>query len=146
MEEGQEPKWLPWRRLNPNIMEVVKGEVLKLLDADIMYLMSDYKWVSLIQYVPKKKGTIVMENEQKKLIAIRKIIGWQMCIGYMKPNKATQKDHFPLPFIDQMLEKLSTHAFCCCLDGYSRYLQVPLADKDMHKTIFTCPYKTFAYR
>lgn len=58
----------------------------------------------------------------------------------------TRKDHFPLPFIDQMLERLASHAFYCFLDGYSGYLQVPIASEDQEKTAFTCPFGTFAYR
>jgi len=65
MKEGQEPMWLPHRRLNSNMMEVMKGNMLKLLDANIIYPFSDNEWVSPVQCVPKKRGTIVMENEQK---------------------------------------------------------------------------------
>ena len=87
-----------------------------------------------------------MENEQKELIAVRKTTGWRMCIDFRKLNEATRKDHFPLPFIDQMLEKLAGHSFYCCLDGYSGYMQIPVALSDQEKTTFTCPYGTFAYR
>ena len=130
LEEGHEPKALPQRRLNPNMKEVVKAEVLKLLDADIIYPISDSQWVSPVQCVPKKGGTTVMENEQKELIAVRKTTGWRMCIDFRKLNEATRKDHFPLPFIDQMLEKLVGHSFYCCLDGYSGYMQIPIALSD----------------
>jgi hypothetical protein len=69
-----------------------------------------------------------------------------MCIDYRKLNKATRKDHFPLPFIDEMLERLANHSFFCFLDGYSGYHQIPIHPDDQNKTIFTCPYGTFAYR
>jgi len=69
--------------------------------------------------VPKKGGTTVMENNQKELIAVRKVTSWWVCVDYRKLNDATRKDHFPLPFIDQMLERLFGHEFYCCLDGYS---------------------------
>ncbi|WVZ63711.1 hypothetical protein U9M48_013320 [Paspalum notatum var. saurae] len=72
--------------------------------------------------------------------------GWRMCIDYRKLNKATKKDHFPLPFIDEMLERLAKNTHFCYLDGYSGFFQIPIHLDDQHKTIFTCPYGTFAYR
>jgi len=87
-----------------------------------------------------------MENDKNELIAVRKTIGWRMCIDFRKLNDATRKDHFPLPFIDQMLERVAGHEYYCCLDGYSGYLQIPMASQDQEKTTFTCPYGTFAYK
>ena len=69
-----------------------------------------------------------------------------MCIDYRRLNDATRKDHFPLPFIDQVLERLAGHAYYCFLDGYSGYNQIAIAPEDQEKTTFTCPYGTFAYR
>ncbi|CAM8951355.1 unnamed protein product [Rhodiola kirilowii] len=69
-----------------------------------------------------------------------------MCIDFRKLNKATKKDHFPLPFIDQMLERLAKHDYFCYLDGYSGFFQIPIHPQDQEKTTFTCPYGTFAYR
>ena len=70
-----------------------------------------------------------------------------MCIDYRKLNTATRKDHFPLPFIDQMLDKLAGHAaHFCFLDGYSKYNQNSIAPEDQEKTTFACPYGTFAFR
>ena len=69
-----------------------------------------------------------------------------MCIDYQKLNKATKKDHFPLPFIDEMLERLAKNSHFCYLDGYSGFFQIPIHPDDQHKTTFTCPYGTFAYR
>jgi hypothetical protein len=69
-----------------------------------------------------------------------------MCIVYQKLNKVTRKDHFPLPFIDIMLERLANHSFFCYLDGYSGYHQIPIHLDDQSKTAFTCPYGMFAYR
>ena len=146
LESEYKPKVQHQRRLNPNLKEVVKKEVIKLLDADIIYPISDSPWVSPVQVIPKKGGTTVMENENNEMIAVRKVTGWHMCIDYRKLNEATRKDHFPLPFVDQMLEKLSGHDFYCCLDGYSGYMQVPVALEDQEKTTFTCPYGTFAYK
>jgi hypothetical protein len=69
-----------------------------------------------------------------------------MCIDYRKLNKATRKDHFPIPFIDEMLEKLADHSFFCYLDGYFGYHQIPVHPDDQSKTTFTCPYGTFTYK
>ena len=80
--------------------EVVKKEVLKLLNAGIIYAISDSPWVSPVQVVPKKGGMTVVKNEKDEMIATRTVTGWRVCIDYRKLNKATRKDHFPLPFID----------------------------------------------
>ncbi|XP_048227307.1 uncharacterized protein LOC125369338 [Ricinus communis] len=96
--------------------------------------------------VSKKEGMTVIRNEQDELIPTQIVIGFRVCINYRRLNDATQKDHFPLPFIDQMLERLAGHMFYCFLDGFSRYFQIPIAPEDQEKTIFTCPYGTFAYR
>jgi hypothetical protein len=69
-----------------------------------------------------------------------------MCIDYRKLNKAIRKDHFPLPLIDEMLERLANHSCFCFLDGYSGYHQIPIHPNDQSKTTFTCPYRTYAYR
>ncbi|XP_042426035.1 uncharacterized protein LOC122013888 [Zingiber officinale] len=134
------------RRLNPNMKEVVKKEVLKLLDAGIIYPISDSEWVSPVHVVPKKGGMTVVRNSNNELIPTRTVTGWRMCIDYRKLNKETRKDHFPLPFIDQMLERLAKHSYFCFLDGYSGFYQIPIHPNDQEKTTFTCPYGTFAYR
>ena len=69
-----------------------------------------------------------------------------MCIDYRILNTATRKDHFPLPFVDQILERLANHQYYCFLDGYSRFFQIPIHPDDQEKATFTCPYGTFAYR
>ncbi|GJR68078.1 reverse transcriptase domain-containing protein [Tanacetum coccineum] len=61
-------------------------------------------------------------------------------------NDATRKDHFPLPFMDQMLERLAGNEYYCFLDGFSGYFHIPIDPNDQEKTTFTCPYGTFAYR
>ena len=85
-------------------------------------------------------------NDQNELIQTRKVTSWRVCIDYRQLNDATRIDHFLLPFIDQMIEKLYGHDFYCFLDGYSGYNQIPVALEDQEKTTFTCPYGTFAYR
>nr|GEV28870.1 reverse transcriptase domain-containing protein [Tanacetum cinerariifolium] len=120
-------------------------EVIKLLDAGMIYPISDSPWVSPIHCVPKNGGMTVVANEHNELITTRLVTGWRVCIDYRKLNDATRKDHFPLPFIDQMLERLAGNEFYCFLDGFSGYFQIPIDHQDQEKTIFTCPYGTFAY-
>lgn len=134
------------RRLNPTMKEVVKTEVLKLLDVGIIYPIADSKWVSPIHVVPKKSGLTIVKNEKNELIPTRISTGWRMCIDYRKLNTATRKDHFPLPFLDQVLEKVAGHDFYCFLDGFSGYYQIEIAPEDQEKTTFTCPFGTFAFR
>ncbi|XP_058758788.1 uncharacterized protein LOC131632039 [Vicia villosa] len=126
--------------------EVVRKEVVKLLDAGLIYPISDSSWVSPVHVVPKKGGTTVIANEKNELIPTRTVTGWRVCIDYRRLNLATRKDHFPLPFIDQMLERLAGHDYYCFLDGYSGYNQIAVAPEDQEKTAFTCPYGIFAYR
>ncbi|KAI3815938.1 hypothetical protein L1987_15622 [Smallanthus sonchifolius] len=146
MEDEYKPVVQPQRRLNPNMQEVVKKEVLKLLDVGVIYPISDSPWVRPTQVVPKKGGMTVVMNEKNELIPSRTVTGWRVCIDYRKLNDATRKDHFPLPFIDQMLERLAGQQFYCFLDGFSGYFQIPIAPEDQDKTTFTCPYGTYAYR
>ncbi|GJZ02660.1 reverse transcriptase domain-containing protein [Tanacetum coccineum] len=112
MEENAKPVVQHQRRVNPKIHEVIKQEVIKLLD---------------VGYLPYL------------LIAL-------VCIDYRKLNDATRKDHFPLPFMDQMLERLAGNEYYCFLDGFSGYFQILIDPLDQEKTTFTCPYGTFAYR
>ena len=88
----------------------------------------------------------VVPNDKNELIPQRIIVGYRMCIDYRKLNKATRKDHYPLPFIDQILERLSKNTHFCYLDGYSGFSQIHVNTVDQEKTTFTCPYGTHAYR
>ncbi|KAL0388024.1 UNVERIFIED_CONTAM: Transposon Ty3-I Gag-Pol polyprotein [Sesamum radiatum] len=146
LEQGTKLSRAAHRRLNPPIKEVVKKEILKLLDADMFFPISDSQWVSPTQVVPKKMGITVVENSIENLVPTRVQNGWRVCIDYRKFNAATRKDHFPLLFIDQMLEKLASRSHYCCLDGYSGFHQIPIAPADQDKTTFTCPFGTFPYR
>ncbi|MCH92616.1 hypothetical protein A2U01_0013556 [Trifolium medium] len=110
MEDEYKPVVQPQRRLNPTMKEVVKKEVLKLLEAGMIYPISDSAWVSPVHVVPKKGGMT------------------------------------PLPFMDQMLERLAGQAYYCFLDGYSGYNQIVVDPEDQEKTAFTCPFGVFAYR
>nr|GEW06034.1 reverse transcriptase domain-containing protein [Tanacetum cinerariifolium] len=107
LEEDYSPKVQSQRRVNPKIYDVIKKEVEKLLDAGLIYPISDSPWVSPIHCVPKKGGMTVIKNDENKLVPTRLVTGWRVCIDYRKLNEATRKDHFPLPFMDQMLERLA---------------------------------------
>jgi hypothetical protein len=146
MEDQCKPVVGHQRRLTHPMREVVKKEVIKLLDAGIIYPVPHSEWVSPVHCVPKKGGLTVVKNEKNELIPQRTVTRWRMCIDYRKLNKVMKKDHFPLPFIDKMLERLANHAYFCFLDGYSRFMQIPIHPDDQQKTTFTCPYGTFAYR
>ena len=111
----------PQRRLNPHMQEVVRVEVLKLLQAGIIYSISDNPWVSPTQVVTKKSGITVVQNDKREDVSIRLTTGWRVCIDYRRLNVVIRKDHFPLPFIDQVLERVSGHPFYYFLDGYSGY-------------------------
>nr|GEY61191.1 reverse transcriptase domain-containing protein [Tanacetum cinerariifolium] len=99
-----------------------------------------------VHCMPKKGGFTIVENEENELIATRLVTGWRVCIDYRKLNEATRKDHFPLPFMDQMLERLAGKEYYYFLDGFSGSFQIPIHPHDQEKTTFTCPYGTFAYR
>ncbi|KAJ9535506.1 hypothetical protein OSB04_un001362 [Centaurea solstitialis] len=146
MEDNFKPCVQKQRRLNPKMQDVVKKEVIKLFDTGIIYPISDSPWVSPVQVVPKKGGLTVVTNDNNELVPTRTVTGWRVCIDYRKLNDATRKDHFPLPFIDQMLERLAGNEYYCFLDGFSGYFQIPIDPEDQEKTTFTCPFGTFAYR
>nr|GEX64804.1 reverse transcriptase domain-containing protein [Tanacetum cinerariifolium] len=146
LEEDYSPKVQSQRRVNPTIHDVIKKEVEKLLDVGLIYPISDSPWVSPIHCVPKKGEMTVVTNDENELVPTRLVTGWRVCIDYRKLNEATRKDHFPLPFMDQMLERHAGNEYYCFLDGFSCYFQIPIDPKDQENTTFTCSYGTFAYK
>nr|GEY97606.1 reverse transcriptase domain-containing protein [Tanacetum cinerariifolium] len=116
LEEYYTPKVQSQRRVNPKIHDVIKKEVENFLDAGLIYPISDSPWVSPIHCVPKKGGMTVVTNDENELVPTRLVTGWRVCIDYQKLNEATRKDHFPLPFMDQMLERLVGNEYYCFLD------------------------------
>ena len=128
MKDNVRPIQQPQRRMNPMLKEIVKDELQKLLKVDFIYPISDSQWVSPLVVVPKKNGK------------------WRICVDYRELNKATLKDHFPLPFIDQVLDTLAGKKLVSFLDGFSGYNQIKIALEDQDKTIFTCPWGTYAYK
>nr|GEV42572.1 reverse transcriptase domain-containing protein [Tanacetum cinerariifolium] len=134
------------RRLNPSMQKIVKKEIVKLLDTDIIYPIVDSPWGSPIHCVPKKGGITAVINKNDELVPTRTVTGWQVCIDNRKLNKATAKDYFPLLFVEQMLERLTGNKYFCFLDGFSGYFQIPIDHMDQEKTTLTCPFGTYAYR
>ena len=126
--------------------DVVRIKVLKHLDVGMIYVISDSKWVSPTQVVLKKFSITIVKNVNNKLVPIRVSTSWRVCVDYRKLNSVTWKDHFSLPFIDQILERLVGHKFYCFLDGYSRYNQIESDPEDQEKTTFICPFGIFAYK
>lgn len=107
--------------MNPALKEVVKEELQKLLNANFIYLISDSQWMYPLVIVPKKNGKC------------------RVCVDYRELNKATQKDHFTLPFIDRVLDTLSRKNFFSFLDGLSGYNQIQISSEDQDKMTFTFP-------
>ena len=133
------------RRLNPKVWEAMKEEILKWLNAEIIYPISDSQWVSLVHVVPKKAGVTMTVNDKGEEIQTCLSMKWRVCIDYWKLNAITKKDHFPLLFIDQILDRLAGQTYFCFLDDYSGYNQIAIHPDDQEKTTFTCPFGTFAF-
>ena len=127
------------RILNPVVKEVDRKEVLKWLNAGFIYAISYSPWVSPVHVVPKKGGFTVIINGTNELIHLRTVTEWRVYIDYRKLNTATIKDHYPLPFIDQMLDRLPGHPYFYFLYGYSGYNLISIALEDLEKNTFACP-------
>ncbi|RVW81296.1 Retrovirus-related Pol polyprotein from transposon 17.6 [Vitis vinifera] len=141
MEEEAKPIRQFQRRLNPHLQEVVRAEVLKLLQAGIIYPISDSPWVSPTQVV-KKSGITVIQNEKGEEITTRLTSGWRVCIDYRKLNAVTRKIIFHCHLLIKCWrESLDIHSYCF-LDGYSGYFQIEIDLADQEKTTFTCPFGT----
>ena len=120
LEEEAKPERQPQRKLNPLIMEVVKKEITKLLEAGIIFPILDSKWVSPVQVVPKKSGLTVIKNQDNELVPTRVQNSWRVCIDYRRLNQATRKDHFPFLSLTKcwrgLLEKVITASWMASLD------------------------------
>ena len=128
------------------MQDVVRNEVLKLIDAGIIYPISNSSQGSPTQVVPKKNGIIMVKNNQGELTPTRLTTSQRVCIDFRKLNTVIKKNYFPLLFLDQVLERVIFHDYYCFLDGYSGYFQIAIAFEDQEKTTFTCPFCSYAYR
>ena len=127
-------------KLNPHIKEVVQKEVVKLIDAGIIYHISNSQVVS----IPKKSDITVARNSVEQLVHTRETICWRVCIDYKNLNFMTGKYHFPLSFINQIPGRLAGQCFCGFLEIYFGYNQVDVYLKDQEKITFKCPTGSFA--
>ncbi|KAL3691076.1 hypothetical protein R1sor_004727 [Riccia sorocarpa] len=127
--EKEEAKPLVQRpyRMNPNYAETVKKEIEKLKEADFIYPVKEYNWLSPIVIVPKKNGKL------------------RVCVDYRKLNEFTVKDPYPIPFTDDILDKVAGREAYTFMDGYSGYNQVEIAPEDRKKTAFITPWGAYAY-
>nr|GEU37118.1 hypothetical protein [Tanacetum cinerariifolium] len=141
---GENEKWpvIIAKDLNVNKKSTLIN-VLKLRKKAIAWKLTNIRGID-----PKfcSHKILLEEDFSPKVQSQRRPLGWRVCIDYMKLNEATRKDHFPLLFMDQMLERLAGNEYYCFLDRFSGYFQIPIDPKDQEKTTFTCPYETFAYK
>nr|GEV33216.1 reverse transcriptase domain-containing protein [Tanacetum cinerariifolium] len=114
--------------------------VLKSHKRAIAWKLSDIKGIDL-EFCTHK---ILMEEDFEPPVQHQRRVDPKIH-DVIKNEEATRKDHFPLPFMEQMLERLARNRFYCFLDGFSGYFQIPIDLKDQEKTTFTCPYRMFAY-
>ena len=89
--------------------------------------------MSLVQVVQKRGWMTVVQNKKDKLLSTCSVTGWRVCRDYRKLNKATRKDHYPLPFLDQMLDQLAGHSHYCFLYGHSGYNKIMVNPKDQKR-------------
>ncbi|MCO5579608.1 hypothetical protein L7F22_033465 [Adiantum nelumboides] len=108
--------------------EALLSEANKLLKAGFIYPVTNFEWVSPVVVTPKKNGK------------------WRVCVDYKPLNAATKRDHFPLPFQDEILNEVAGHEHYTVCDGYSSYYQIRIAEEDQHKTTFITPWGCFAFR
>ena len=145
IDENSRPSREPHRRLNPHMLEVLRGEIIKWWNGGVIYSILDSPWISPVHMVPKKLGITITINEKGEEVPMRMTTGWRVCIDYRRLNAVTKKDHYPLPFIDQILEKLSRENYFCFLDGYSGYNQINIFFKKSRKDNFHLPHRHFCF-
>jgi hypothetical protein len=146
MEDDAKPFVDTQKRMKPKMKEVIRKEVIRLLDSGIIYQILDNKWVSHAHCISKYGAITIISNGDNSLIPTRTITGYSMCIDFTKLNKDTKKVHKPLPLMEQVLERLSNSSYFYFLDGYSGYTQIPIQPEDQEKTAFTCSYGAYDYR
>ena len=128
------------------MQEVMKKYIIKLLDVGVIYPIVDSSWVCHVQCVRKMGGMKVVPNEWNELVLMQPVIGWRVCMDYRKLNYRNEKDYFPMPFMDQILERLARKGWYCFLDCSSVNNQISIAIDDQEKTTFTCPCRTFSFK
>ena len=112
LKEGSKPVVQRLRRLGVVQQNALLSEVKRLLEAGFIYPVEDSEWVSPVVVRPKKNGK------------------WRVCVDYKPLNAATKRDHFPLPFQDEILNEVAGHERYIVCDGYSGYFQIRIAEED----------------
>ncbi|GJS94259.1 hypothetical protein Tco_0801227 [Tanacetum coccineum] len=138
MEDDFKPVIQPQRRLNPKVQDVVKNEIVKLLDSGLIYSILDSSWVSPIHVVPKQGGMNVVLNDNNELIPSYTVIGWRVCIDYHKLNDATRKDHFPFPLLIRcwsVYMGINITAFLMDFQDSSKFQSYPKIKKRQHSPV-----------
>ena len=128
LKEEAKPKVQRLRRLGNIKREALHEEVTKLLEASFIYPVKESEWVSPVVITPKKNGKL------------------RVCVDYKPLNAATKRDHYPLPFQDEILNQVAGHERYSIMDGFSGYFQIPIAEEDQLKTTFITPWGCYAYR
>ena len=128
LKEEAKPKVQRLRRLGNIQREALHEEVTKLLEAGFIYPVIESEWVSPVVITPKKNGKL------------------KVCVDYKPLNSATKRDHYPLPFQDEILNQVAGHEHYSIMDGFSRHFQIPIAEEDQLKTPFITPWGCYAYR
>ncbi|MCO5598370.1 hypothetical protein L7F22_052465 [Adiantum nelumboides] len=128
LKDGAKPVVQRLRRLGVIQQDALLSEVRKLLNAGFIYPVEDSEWVSPVVVTPKKNGK------------------WRVCVDYKPLNAATKRDHFPLPFQDEILNEVAGYEGYTVCDGYSGYFQIRIVEEDQKKTTFVTPWGCFAYR
>nr|GEW07230.1 transposon Ty3-I Gag-Pol polyprotein [Tanacetum cinerariifolium] len=143
-----EPPEVELKDLPPHLeYAILKGDdKLPVIIAKDLSVEEKTALITILKYNKRAITWKLFDIKENELILTRLVTGWRICVDYQKLNEATHKDHFPLPFIDQMLERLARNHYCCFLGGFSGYFQIPINLKYQEKTTFTCPYRMFAYR
>ena len=144
--EDVEPIVDTHKRVHPRMKDVVRKEVIRLLESGVIYPISDSKWVIPIHSIPKHGGITTIQNDKDEVLPSRTITEYKMCVDFRKLNKITIKEHQPLPFMERIIERIASNSYYCLLDAYSGFSQIQIHPEDQEKTTFTCPYGTYAYR
>ena len=114
--------------MHPKLEPTVQKELNKLLSAKIIFPVRHTQWVSNFVPVRKKNGEI------------------RLCVNFRNLNKAYDKDNYPVPPMEQILQQVSGSERLSLLDGFSGYNQVLMSPSDQLKTTFRTPWGTYAYR
>ena len=128
IKAGVKPYQQPLRKMHPKLEPLIQSKVKKMLDARIIFKVRHSEWVSNLVPVRKKSREI------------------RLCMDFRNLNRASDKDNYLVPPMEQLLQMVSGSELFSLLDGFSGYNQVLVAEEDRLKTTFRTKWGTFAYR